>query len=314
MAIPNAAADLARRVVQRRRDALLLDREGGCDRRRRRRAGQAHADREEHDADEEEPVGRIGLEQAEEPEADGHGEQPDRRDPAEADPLRDVRRVAGDRQQDERQRQHGHGSFERRALGDELQVLQDDEEEAERGEELDGDRQRAGGQAPKPEDARVEHRLAQPQLPEHEPDECDEADASAAIVSGSSQPRSGPSMIPNTVPPTASERQDGADPVERRRSLVRRARDDGDDPDERDRRQGHIQAEERLPREELEQQCAAEEPEHRPAAGDPHPHADGPRPLLDREGGGDDRQGGRHDRRRTDAHRGPQRDQLLPAR
>ena len=61
---PERAAELARDVVDRRRDALLLARQRGDDRGRRRRAGERHAGAEREQAGEELPVGRADVERA----------------------------------------------------------------------------------------------------------------------------------------------------------------------------------------------------------------------------------------------------------
>ena len=80
---------------------------------------------------------------------------------------------------------------------------------------------------------------------------------------------------------------------------------------ERHGRQRHVQGEEAVPRVPLEEQRRGDQAQHRAAAGDPHPDADGPGPLLRRERGGDDRQGGRHDRGRADPHHAPDQDERL---
>ena len=131
-----------------------------------------------------------------------------------------------------------------------------------------------------------------------------------ATVRTSSQPRSGPSMIPKTIPATASS--DSRPPTRSSRggSLSTEPGTTSSVPDQGDAREDHVQAEERAPREELEQDAAPEQTQDRTAAGHAHPDADGPRPVLRGERRGDDRQRGRHDRGGPDAHQGAQHDQL----
>lgn len=76
----------------------------------------------------------------------------------------------------------------------ELEVLGDEEDEPEQGEEADRDGGAGGGEAGVGEDAHVEQRLGDPTLPGHEGAEQDDGGDEPAMVSGSVQPRCGASM------------------------------------------------------------------------------------------------------------------------
>ena len=111
IAIPERAAQLARHVVDRRRDALLLTRQRGDDGRRGRRPGQGHSGAERNDAYEEVPVGRAAVEGGEDDEPGGHQSKADRTGDANAHPPGDLRRKARERNHD-----GGHREERRRGL------------------------------------------------------------------------------------------------------------------------------------------------------------------------------------------------------
>ena len=109
---------------------------------------------------------------------------------------------------------------------------------------------------------------------------------------------------------TASQRQQPADDVQRGGSAIDRLGHHREHADEGDDREGHVEGEERRPREPLEEQAGDEEAEDGPAAGDADPHADGTGSLRFGERGGDDRQRRGHDRGRADTHQHADRDEL----
>ena len=119
-------------------------------------------------------------------------------------------------------------------------------------------------------------------------------------------------MTPKTSaarrPPRAASRR-----VEPRRPRLARRRHDRERPGERDRCEDDVEAEDRRPREPLEQDARGEQAEYAAAGGDADPRPDRLAALLGREDGGDHRQRHRHDQRRADAHRAAKHDQLAGA-
>ena len=94
-------------------------------------------------------------------------------------------------------------------------------------------------------------------------------------------------------------------------SGVLRRRQQEPRPDQGHGDDGHVDEEDRAPREVLQQEAAEHGPEGTARTGGGGPHTDGPAPLLGVvEDVGEQRQGGRHDQRGTHAHRGPGEDQL----
>ena len=115
----------------------------------------------------------------------------------------DDHRGDGDRHRD---RERAQAGLERRVAADELEVLGDEEDEAEEGEERGGDRRARRGEPPVAEDAHREHRVLDPQLPRRRSPTSEDGGGTEADQRrpGSSHPHSGASMIVNTSVPIAA--------------------------------------------------------------------------------------------------------------
>lgn len=83
-----------------------------------------------------------------------------------------------------RQGEHGQGGDERAVAADALEVLQRDKGEAEEGEELNADREAAGGQLAVGEEPWIQERVALAALVEHETGERGEAGCHACEGAG----------------------------------------------------------------------------------------------------------------------------------
>jgi hypothetical protein len=234
----------------------------------------------------------------------------DRSQSPEPDPAGDARRVASQRDHHEGQGQHGHCGLEGRAPDHELQVLDHHEEQPERREELHHHGEAAGTEAAVAEQARVEHGLVDPQLPEHECDQRSDPDDEARHRERVAPAPLGALDDAEDGPGDGEQREQAADEVEPGRVRVHRAGHDEQRADQGDGGEHHVQGEERAPRVELEQEAAPEQAQDRAATGDTDPDADRPWPVLRRERRGDHRQRGRHDGGRPDAHERAQHDQL----
>ena len=129
-----------------------------------------------HDRHEDVPVRRVGVERAEHQEADGDQHIP--ADTTRLAPKRALSRgVSGrDDDHDRRHRQQPQRGTERRVAEDQLEVLRDEEHHAEHRHEDEDHAAGAGAERRVPEEAHVEHRLVDVQLPEHERDEHDGGD------------------------------------------------------------------------------------------------------------------------------------------
>ena len=240
-----------------------------------------------------------------------HQRQPRRTGDPNAEPRRDRGSDARQRDDDEGHRHERAGRLQRRVAHHELEVRQRQEEEPERGEELDRDGQRSGGKAAPREVPRVEHRLAASQLPEHERHRSQQAGRECGHRRQLAPAPLGTLDDAEDERAESRGREDRADEVEPRRPRLAGGRDDRQRPDERDGCQDDVEDEDRLPGEPLEQNARGEQAEHAAAGGDADPRPDRLAAFLGREDGGDHRQRHRHDHRRADAH---QRRGARPAR
>ena len=135
---------------------------------------------------------------------------------------------------------------------------------------------------------------------------------SPTSVSGSVQPRSGPSMMPSTSSPMPTRGEHRAERVEADVLLGARARhDERSTPMQRERGERGGDDEDRAPRELLEQRARREDAEGAAGAGEAGPDADRLGPLLGREHAGDGRERAGHEQRGADAHERAQRDELV---
>jgi hypothetical protein len=165
------AADLPGQVVERRGDTLLGGGQGRGDVAGGRGHGQAHADAQGDQPDGEEPVaagaGELGQ--------DDQGRS-DQRQPCGAyrpgpEPVHQRGGQPGGGQHRGGHGQHADRRDQPRVAPDELQVLQDDKDEAEEGEKLHEDRQAASGQGRAGENPGIDHRGAAAELPSDEADQ-----------------------------------------------------------------------------------------------------------------------------------------------
>ena len=99
---------------------------------------------------------------------------------ATADPGGQVRHLAGQSAEDHRHRDERQTRLEGRVAEHQLDVLDDQEDEAEEHEELQGDRDHARAEVPAGEQARVQERVLRDQAPAHPGDQADDADGERA--------------------------------------------------------------------------------------------------------------------------------------
>src|SRR5207247_8581163 len=149
-----------------------------------------------------------------------------------------------------------------------------EEEEPEEGEELHGDRQGPGSEAPPEEVPRIEHRLAPTQLPGEEDSDSDETADECCQ-------RQGIAPAPVRAFDRAEhdcrqpdDREQRADRVKPWWARLARRGNDQQRPCERDSSEHHVEREERRPGEEVEQDARGEEADDGAARcdSDPGPH------------------------------------------
>ena len=161
------AAELAGRVVRRRAHAGPVARHGRHQLGRHRRHRQRHAGGEDAHRDDELRVRRVDVGRAPTPtRPTATSSSPADADPVGAEAGDELRRLRGDRHHHDRDRQQPHGGAERRVAEHALQVLGEQEERPEHGEEHERDAARRHGEAGVLEQAQVEHRVAVAPLPE----------------------------------------------------------------------------------------------------------------------------------------------------
>ncbi len=137
-----------------------------------------------------------------------------------------------------RQGKHGQRGDKRAVATDALEVLQGDEGEPEEGEELDADREAAGGQLAVGEQARVQEGVVLAALEEHEPRQRSEAGCHTAEGAGA-QPAGVGSLDDAEDQGDEPDRgEQRASFVERRRVRLRGLGDEADGAGQGDQRRG----------------------------------------------------------------------------
>ena len=188
---------------------------------------------------------------------------------------------------------------------DELQLLGDEEEGAEEGEEHEHDadaRRREPGVA---EELDLEHRVVGVQLPGDEGADDHEGGGEGAQDAAVRPPVARDLDDAVDQGDEAEDRQCGPDRVHPGRRGVLAVRDDEAPGDQADEDHRHVDQEHRAPPEVTEQGAAHHRADGDAEARDAGPDADGTAPLLGRKDSREDRQRGRHDERPADAHQGP---------
>jgi hypothetical protein len=299
---PQGGTHLARGVVHRGGDPLLLQRQRVDDGGRGRGARQAQAGGEQDEPGGEHRVVHVHLQLGEHDHGHGHQHEPGGADPVGAEAGGHPGGVAGQRDHHHCERQHRGRRLQRRVAGDELEVLLGDEDEAEERQELHGDGHRTGAEAATGEQPRVEHRVATSQLPQDERDAGDGSPDQPA-----EDGRVGPATVgalddPEDHSGDGQERERGAHGVERDRSFVAGVRDEEECADHRQSGEDGVEEEERAPLEPLEQQARGEQAHDGARPRQTGPHPDRLPPLGGGERGGERRQGGGHHHGGTEAH------------
>ena len=175
---PEGATELARQVVHRRADTLLLARECIGDRRRGGSHRQRHPRPERDEPDQQRPVAAVAVQRREPAERSAAAISTRPRTQVRAVPIRVASFGASTRAVGIRPNASGtrlSAAISGLSPQHQLEVLQQQEDEAEEREELHGDRDRPGGEAAVGEQPRVEQRLLPACLEGHEAGEADEA-------------------------------------------------------------------------------------------------------------------------------------------
>ena len=177
-------ADLACQVVHGRRHALLGFRQSGSDGAGGRSHRRAHAGAQDEQPGSEDPVIGVLADLGDDGERDRDQRQTGDTDVASAEAVGQLGGQARGRHHRRRHRQHAHRRDESRVVSHDLQVLEDEEDEAVEPEELHEDGHGAGGQASPPEDARIQHRGAPAEFDGHEGGEHRQPEADAEQGAG----------------------------------------------------------------------------------------------------------------------------------
>ena len=166
-------------------------------------------------------------------------------------------------------------ALERAVAEHELQVLREEEDRPEEREERQRDRAAGGREAAVAEQAHVEHRLADAQLPARRTRRARRAArAKPPRITPSVQPRAGASMIAQTSAAEAEAREREAARVEARLRRVARLRHQPAPGEQRGDDDREVDEEDEAPVAVLDQPAAGHGPDHDAEAGDGGPDAD----------------------------------------
>ncbi len=298
-------AQLPGGVVHGRADAGLAQRDRRHDQRGERRHGDGHAQGQRDDGGVDRPDRAVDLHLREDRQAEGGGAEAERHDPVGTEAGDQLRHLRGDRHDHRGHRQLEQTGLERRVAEHQLEVLGDQEEGAEHGEEGQRHPGRGHAEPPVAEQAQVEHRVAGPQLPGREQPEGEEGQAEGGERRGRRPPLVGALDDGVHEGAQADDRQAGADQVERLLLRVLRPRDEPGAEHEGGDDHRHVDEEDRAPPEVLEQPAGGDGADGRATAGDAGPDRDGLRPFVGGEDVGEDRQRRRHDEGGGDTHDRP---------
>ncbi len=272
------------------------------DRRARRSHHESHAG--SHDRDSESQGGIPGVDscggQIEQPQS--HEGKSRRDESPVAESLGQGRRKRRERPGREREGERPDAGRERAVAVHELEVLGEDEETAEQGEEGHCDRARRGRERPGGEDAQIDERVLDPELPPDEDRECRQTHGrfGERLEPGPAAGRGFDDGVDDRYERAADQHR--ADGVERASPRLRRLGHDPEHAGEGNRDDRDVHEEHAAPPEVGKEEAAESRADDDPDTGHCRPCRDRLRPLTRREDCIQDRERRGHDESGAEAH------------